>query len=155
MKDMPLVQRDMLKNRIVRHIKNYEIIASGGSVEQSKKEEKMPQKGAEGSESEDFEEDDFDMEELKNQLPLPEGVLKSNLGIPIIIACHKVDLISRGERAQFLEQNIDFIQRHLREFCIYYGAALIFTEIHQDQNLEVLYKYILHRIYDQEFTEKA
>jgi hypothetical protein len=49
------------------------------------------------------------MDHLKDQIPLPEGVLKSNLGIPIIVTCHKADLISRGDRAQFLEQNIDFI----------------------------------------------
>jgi Dynein light intermediate chain (DLIC) len=46
---------------------------------------------------------------LKNEMPLPEGVLEVNLGIPIIVVCHKVDLISRGEKAQFLEQNIDLI----------------------------------------------
>lgn len=42
-------------------------------------------------------------------MPLPEGVLKLNLGIPIVVVCHKVDLISRGDKAQLLEQNIDFI----------------------------------------------
>jgi dynein light intermediate chain 1 len=36
-----------------------------------------------------------------------------------------------------------------------YGASLIFTEIHQHNNLEILYKYILHRIYDQEFKDKV
>jgi hypothetical protein len=49
------------------------------------------------------------MKNLQDSVPLPDGVLKSNLGIPIIVVCHKADLISRGERAQFLEQNIDFI----------------------------------------------
>lgn len=44
-------------------------------------------------------EDDDDFMNLKNELPLPEGVLKVNLGVPIIVACHKVDLIGRGEKA--------------------------------------------------------
>lgn len=46
---------------------------------------------------------------MKSRMPLPEGVLKLNLGIPIVVVCHKVDLISRGDKAQLLEQNIDFI----------------------------------------------
>lgn len=91
---------------------------------------------------------------LQDQVPLPEGVLKNNLGIPIIVACHKADLISRGDRAQFMEQNIDFIQKHIREHCLFYGASLIFTEIHQTANVEILYKYILHRLYDQEFKDR-
>lgn len=31
---------------------------------------------------------------------------------------------------------------------------MVFTEIHQTNNLEVLYKYILHRLYDQEFKDR-
>lgn len=58
------------------------------------------------------EEDEF--KNLKNEMPLPEGVLQVNLGMPIIIACHKVDLLSRGASAQSLEQNIDLIQRYVR-----------------------------------------
>jgi hypothetical protein len=46
---------------------------------------------------------------LKNRLPLPEGVLKVNLGIPIIVNCTKVDLLMRGEKASYLESNLDFI----------------------------------------------
>jgi hypothetical protein len=32
-------------------------------------------------------------------MPLQEGVLKVNLGIPIIVACTKVDMLIRGEKA--------------------------------------------------------
>ncbi len=79
--------------------------------------------------------DDVDMfeqmeENLEDQTPLEEGVLQINIGIPIVVACHKVDLISHGEKAQYLESNIDFIQKHLREYCLYYGASLFFTDIH-------------------------
>ena len=42
-------------------------------------------------------------------MPLPEGVLKVNLGIPIIVLCNKIDLMMRGEKSQFLEQNLEFI----------------------------------------------
>jgi dynein light intermediate chain 1, cytosolic len=72
--------------------------------------------------------DNFD--DLMSMLPLPEGVLKSNLGIPIIVACHKVDLLGRGEKQKYLEQNLEFIQKNVRSYCLTYGASMIFTDIH-------------------------
>lgn len=42
-------------------------------------------------------------------MALPEGVLKVNLGIPIIVGCAKADLLVRGEKANMLEINLDFI----------------------------------------------
>ena len=53
--------------------------------------------------------DDDEFSDLKSKLPLPEGVLLVNLGIPIIVLCNKVDLLLRGEKSQFLESNIEFI----------------------------------------------
>ena len=40
-----------------------------------------------------------DISDLKRQMPLPEGVLKVNLGIPIIVVCNKVDLLLHGDKA--------------------------------------------------------
>lgn len=88
-------------------------------------------------------------------MPLGEGVLSVNLGIPIIVVCHKIDMMLRGEKAQFLETNIDFIQRHLRNYCLSYAASLVFTEIFQYTNIERLYRYVLHRLYDYELNFKA
>ena len=42
-------------------------------------------------------------------MPLGEGVLKMNLGIPIIVVCSKADLIKRGDKSALLESNMDFI----------------------------------------------
>lgn len=103
----------------------------------------------------DSDDDDDDFKDLQSMLPLPEGVLQINLGIPIVVVCHKVDLIARGDKAQLLEQNIDLIQKHVRSYCLTYGAAMMFTDIHQQTNLELLYRYLLHRIYDYDFTDKA
>lgn len=61
-------------------------------------------------------------------MPLGEGVLQVNLGIPIIVVCSKVDMLLRGEKVKLLESNLDFIQRHLRTYCLSYAAATIFTE---------------------------
>jgi len=35
----------------------------------------------------------MNLEEARLDMPLPEGVLKVNLGIPIIVVCQKVDLL--------------------------------------------------------------
>ena len=162
MKDMPLNQRDLLKNRVSRHIKNFMFASeNGGEAATEPKEEKKNKVKKEKDDSDSFNSDSdddngFNEQLLQDQLPLPEGVLKSNIGIPLIVACHKADLIGRGDKAQFLEQNIHFIQRHLRQTCLFFGASLIFTDIHsQTNNIETLYKYILHRIYDQDFNVKA
>jgi len=39
------------------------------------------------------------LNDIKKSMPLAEGVLKVNLGIPIITICSKVDLLVRGEKA--------------------------------------------------------
>ena len=80
---------------------------------------------------EQFDDDEDDLMFLKSQLPLPEGVLKVNLGIPILVVCHKVDLMTRGDKAGLLEKNIDFIQKNIRSYCLTYGASLLFTDVHQ------------------------
>ena len=46
---------------------------------------------------------------IKSSMPLPEGVLKVNLGIPIVVVCSKIDLLLRGEKTQLLETNLEFI----------------------------------------------
>ena len=42
-------------------------------------------------------------------MPMPEGCLKVNLGITIVVVVSKVDLILHGDKKQFLESNMDFI----------------------------------------------
>jgi hypothetical protein len=44
-----------------------------------------------GDEEEKIDEDFDDFSDLKSRLPLPEGVLQVNLGIPIIVVCHKIE----------------------------------------------------------------
>ena len=104
MKELPLEQRDTLKTRLARHFKNFDLEGNGKVPDDNKKKEKTNVKEKEdiNSDSDDSAAEDF-MNYLEDQVPLPEGVLKSNLGIPIIVACHKADLIGRGDRAQFLE----------------------------------------------------
>lgn len=48
--------------------------------------------------------------DVRFDMPLGEGVLKVNLGIPIVVLCNKVDIIYQsGEKAKLLQENLDFI----------------------------------------------
>lgn len=62
-------------------------------------------------------------------MELPEGTLVTNMFIPIMVVCSKVDLIQHGDPMlkQMLENNLDFIQYSLRKFCLAYGASLVFA----------------------------
>ena len=47
---------------------------------------------------------------MRLDMPLSQGVLKVNLGIPIVVLCNKIDIIHQtGEKAKILQENLDFI----------------------------------------------
>ncbi len=93
--------------------------------------------------------------DLKMQLPLPEGCLKVNLGIPIVVIVNKVDLLLHGDKKSYLQENFDFIQKHIREYALQYGATVIFTSAKSNRNLNVTYQYMLHRLYSYDLPFKA
>ena len=35
----------------------------------------------------------------------------------------------------------------VRKFCLQYGASLFYTSVKEDKNCDLLYKYLVHRIY--------
>jgi hypothetical protein len=74
-------------------------------------------------------EDQEMIEDLRKEMDLPEGALVTNLFIPLMVVCSKVDLIQHGEPylKQILENNLDFIQYSLRKFALAYGASLVFA----------------------------
>ncbi|GAB1600073.1 cytoplasmic dynein 1 light intermediate chain 2-like [Argonauta hians] len=89
-------------------------------------------------------------------LPLPENTLNCNLGIPIVVLVTKTDAISVLEKEHdYKEEHLDFIQQHLRKFCLNYGAALIYTSVKEEKNCDLLFKYLVHRIYGFSFTMPA
>jgi dynein light intermediate chain 1 len=47
----------------------------------------------------------------------------------------------------YKDETFDFIQYHVRKFCVQYGAALFYTSVKEDKNCDVLYKYLVHRSY--------
>ncbi|XP_055087482.1 cytoplasmic dynein 1 light intermediate chain 2 isoform X4 [Periophthalmus magnuspinnatus] len=89
-------------------------------------------------------------------LPLGDNVLTHNLGIPVLIVCTKSDAVGVLEKEHdYRDEHFDFIQSHIRQFCLQYGAGLIYTSVKEEKNLDLLYKYIVHKLYDFQFTTPA
>ncbi|XP_078256838.1 cytoplasmic dynein 1 light intermediate chain 2 isoform X1 [Rhinoraja longicauda] len=95
-------------------------------------------------------------EEEEVVLPLCENALTHNLGIPVLVVCTKCDAVSLLEKEHdYRDEHFDFIQSHIRRFCLEYGAALIYTSIKEEKNVDLLYKYLVHKMYDFQFTTPA
>ncbi|XP_037612909.1 cytoplasmic dynein 1 light intermediate chain 2 isoform X1 [Sebastes umbrosus] len=89
-------------------------------------------------------------------LPLGDNTLTHNLGIPVLIVCTKCDAIGVLEKEHdYREEHFDFIQSHIRQFCLQYGAGLIYTSVKEEKNLDLLYKYLVHKMYEFQFTTPA
>lgn len=55
----------------------------------------------------------------EDDLPLPEGCLTHNFGVPLVVVCTKADTIPRLERDRdFKEEQFDYIQQVLRTVCL-------------------------------------
>ncbi|KAG0198970.1 hypothetical protein BGX28_007680 [Mortierella sp. GBA30] len=79
-------------------------------------------------------------------LPLTEGCLTNNTGVPIIVVCTKSDHINNLERElDYQEETFDYIQQSLRTICLKYGASLFYTSIHHPHTFANLRQYLLHR----------
>nr|AAH75172.1 DLIC1 protein [Xenopus laevis] len=89
-------------------------------------------------------------------LPLGEDTLTHNLGIPVVVVCTKCDAISILEKEHdYRDEHFDFIQSHIRKFCLQYGAALIYTSIKENKNIDIVYKYIVQQLYGFQFNMPA
>uniref|UniRef100_UPI00358E1848 cytoplasmic dynein 1 light intermediate chain 2-like isoform X1 n=1 Tax=Myxine glutinosa TaxID=7769 RepID=UPI00358E1848 len=98
---------------------------------------------------------DVELDEVE-LTPLDDGTLTCNLGVPIVVVCTKSDALSMLEKEyDYREEHFDFIQFHIRTFCLRYGAALVYTSIKEDRNVQLLYKYLVHRLYGFPFETPA
>ncbi|GAA5814649.1 hypothetical protein MFLAVUS_008148 [Mucor flavus] len=80
-------------------------------------------------------------------LPLPQGCLTNNLGMPITIVCCKSDALNTLEQTHdYKDDQFDFIQQTLRCICMKYGAALFYTSTLHPYTYHNLREYILHRV---------
>jgi dynein light intermediate chain 1, cytosolic len=97
-------------------------------------------------------------------LPLGEGVLTVNLGLPLIVLCTKSDLIQSNDKGIFTEHSLEALNRSVRTsalLCIFRivisidGASTIFVSEKAQINIELFYHYLMHRVYDYPFKFKA
>jgi len=55
----------------------------------------------------------------------------------------------------YKDEHFDFIQQAIRKFCLQYGASLFYTSVKEDKNCDLLYKYLVHRIFHFPFKTPA
>uniref|UniRef100_A0A6Q2Y8N5 Dynein light intermediate chain n=1 Tax=Esox lucius TaxID=8010 RepID=A0A6Q2Y8N5_ESOLU len=97
-----------------------------------------------------------DAEEECVVLPLGDNTLTHNLGVPVMVVCTKCDTFGSLEKDHdYREEHFDFIQSHIRHFCLQYGAALLYTSTKENKNIDLLYKYLVHRLYGFPFDLSA
>ncbi|KAJ8680935.1 hypothetical protein QAD02_016722 [Eretmocerus hayati] len=95
-------------------------------------------------------------DESDDNLPLPDGVLTTNLGLDIVVVITKTDYMSTLEKEHdYRDEHFEFIQQWIRRFCLQYGAGLFYTSVKEDKNCDLLYKYLTHRIYSLPFKTPA
>ncbi|XP_011311614.1 cytoplasmic dynein 1 light intermediate chain 1 isoform X2 [Fopius arisanus] len=96
------------------------------------------------------------LDDDSDNLPLPEGVLTTNLGLDVVVVITKTDYMSTLEKEHdYKDEHFDFMQQWIRRFCLQYGAGLFYTSAKEDKNCDLLYKYLTHRIYSLPFRTPA
>lgn len=86
-------------------------------------------------------------------LPLDPAILNKNLGISVMVIVTKSDSISVLDKEnEYRIEHFDFIQYHIRRFCLDYGASIFYTTIKDKRTYDKLYKYLAHRLYNFSFN---
>ena len=86
---------------------------------------------------------------LDELLPLGDGILTENLGVPIMLICTKLDSLAELEKSyKYNDEHFDYIQQFLRLECLKYGASLVYTSSKDSRYVSGLYKLILNSLYE-------
>lgn len=83
-------------------------------------------------------------------VPPEPNVLVENCGASVIVVLTKSDTFG-----DLNDEQLNKVQYHVRQFCLHHGAALIYTSAKTDQNTQLLFKYLTHRVYSLPFTTPA
>ncbi|KAJ1374637.1 hypothetical protein KIN20_037368 [Parelaphostrongylus tenuis] len=83
-------------------------------------------------------------------LPLEHGVLSENCGASFVVVITKSDLC-----VDLTDVQADRILVQVRRLCLQLGAALIYTSAKNIKNIQILYKYVVHRAFGFPFTNTA
>ena len=81
---------------------------------------------------------------------LNNDVLMTNCGVPIIFVVNKSD-----NPYQKYDDKTEFILRHIRKIAINYGASVIYTSTKSNTNINILYDYIFHRLFNLDLIHKS
>ena len=95
-----------------------------------------------------------EQKQIKLELPLKDGVLSTNVGLPIGIIVNKSDIVNKTGEKNFYEENSEFILKHIRQIAISYGASIFYTSGKANININVLYDYIVHRLFGFDLTHR-
>lgn len=96
------------------------------------------------------------VDDNEDEEPVEDDVLTNNLGLDIIVVITKTDYMSTLEKEyDYKEESFDFIQQAIRKFCLSYGASLFYISAKINKNCDLLYKYLVHRIYGLPFKTPA
>ena len=95
-----------------------------------------------------------EQKQIKLELPMKDGVLSTNVGLPIGIIVNKSDIVNKTGEKNFYEENSEFILKHIRQIAISYGASIFYTSGKANININVLYDYIVHRLFGFDLTHR-
>ncbi|KAL7055865.1 hypothetical protein AAHC03_022539 [Spirometra sp. Aus1] len=89
-------------------------------------------------------------------VPIPEGIFKEKLAVPLIILVTKADVIKTLEQeAGFTDDTFDVLQCRLRAKALELGAALAYISVKADTNCELFTRYLRHRFFNTSFHSPA
>jgi dynein light intermediate chain 1 len=98
--------------------------------------------------------DEDDLNAAIDMIPLEEGVLTINIGIPLIVVCNKSDILIHGEMAGYFKTRIDFVMHHVRTFALMFGGSVFSLSAHKNRGVDEFYRYLMHRCYGFDFPFK-
>ena len=87
-------------------------------------------------------------------MPLKEGILTINCGVPIVFVVNKSDVVTQSSERKKFEENSEFILHHIRSIAIQYGATIIYTSGKTNSNLSILYDYICDILFNFDLIHK-
>ena len=87
-------------------------------------------------------------------MPLKEGVLKTNIGVPIVFVIYKSDVVTQSNEKKKYAENSEFILTHIRSLAIEYGATIVYASGKVNSNINLLYDYICHILFNFDLIHK-
>lgn len=91
---------------------------------------------------------------MKLYEPLKEGVLTTNCGVPIVFVINKSDVVTQSSEKKKFQENSEFILYHIRSISLEYGATIVYTSGKTSSNINILYDYICHILFNFDLAHK-